>query len=76
MVIVAEFDKPYDALLLLLKDELQANSIKYDIIGENGNDVQYIAITFDIKVMVDENDFDSALAIFNELREKNRQSDS
>ncbi len=72
MKTIAEFDKPYDALLILLKDELQANSINYHISGENGHDVQYISLTFEIQVMVEDKDYDAAVRIFKELREQNK----
>ena len=72
MKTVAEFDKPYDALLILLKDELQVNSIKYWIFGENGCDVQYISLTFEIQVMVEDKDYDAAVRIFNKLKEQKK----
>lgn len=74
MKIVAEFDKPYDALLILLKDELQANLIEFEVTGEKGSDIQYNSLTFDIKVIVDDNDFDSAISIYNRLNEQIKQN--
>lgn len=72
MKTIAEFDKPYDALLIELKDELQANSIEYHISGENGHNVQYISLTFEIHVMVEDKDYDAAVRIFEELRVRNK----
>lgn len=68
MKVIAEFDKPYDALLIMLKDELQANSIDYQVSGEKGHDVQYLALTFDIKVLVDDTNFDTAVRILKKLK--------
>jgi|GEM_PF-2771916 len=72
MKIIAEFDKPYDAMLIMLKDELQANSIEYKVTGENGHDIQYNAFNFEIQVLVTEKDFTAAAAIFNDLKRQNR----
>lgn len=67
---IAEFDKPYDATLLMLKDELQANSIEFFITGENGNNNPYMAVTFEIGIMVDESDYETAMSILGEVRKK------
>jgi hypothetical protein len=72
MKTIAEFDKPYDALLIILKDELQANSIEYHISGENGHNIQYNALTFEIQVMVEDSDYDAAVRIYNELKEQKK----
>jgi hypothetical protein len=74
MKTIAEFDKPYDALLILLKDELQVNSIEYQISGENGHDIQYNSLSFEIQVMVEDRDFDVTGAIFNEVLKRKKPS--
>ncbi len=52
-ILLTEFDKPYDANLIKLKDELAADVIDFKIEGEEGNIGNCDALTFEIRIFID-----------------------
>ena len=59
-LLLAEYDKPYDAMLIRLKDELAAAEIRFRVEGEQGIVGKYDLLTFVFLEMAHESQFPEA----------------